>query len=867
MGKAGAGKETPLMQQYNSVKAQYPGTILLFRVGDFYETFSEDAIVASKVLGIVLTKRANGAASEIELAGFPYHSLDSYLPKLVRAGYRVAVCDQLEDPKLTKTIVKRGVTEIVSPGVALNDKLLDHRANNFLACVFIQEQTAGLALVDISTGEFMAITDHSSRIDKLLQTYAPAEVLAPKSKLKEMEVRWNRLKFTAVEDWFFSLDYVYPVLTRHFKTTSMKGFGLEEQPEALICAGVALHYLQEARHPDLSHINQLSRIEPDRYVWLDRFTLRNLELVEGQHENAVSLLQVVDRTQTPMGARMLRQWLLFPLKDREEIEGRQNVVAYIKEKKKLRELLRQLLQPMPDLERLVAKIATGRLNPREAVQFRDALRLVNQVKQLLIEQPLPELSSWGNSLNPLPDVEVQLRQCLQDEAPLSVSKGGILKEGVIPELDELRQIAYSGKDYLLQIQQREASRTGITSLKVSYNNVFGYYLEVTHSHKEKVPPEWVRKQTLVNAERYITDELKHFEEKILGAEERIMYMEEQYFRELVQGLSEHIAALQSNARLIARLDCLSGLSVLALEKGYNKPEIDDSFELDIVDGRHPVLETKLPEGESYVPNSLLLDDSKQQIIMITGPNMSGKSAILRQTALIVILAQIGSHVPAKKARIGLVDKVFTRVGANDNLSGGESTFMVEMNETASILNNLSPRSLVLLDEIGRGTATYDGISIAWAVAEFLHNHPKAKARTLFATHYHELNEMEKSYPRIHNYTVSVKELPDKIIFLRKLIPGGSHHSFGIHVARMAGVPDHVVAKARLILKDLESQRGNQAKVRPVEDKLQMSLFQMDNPELLRVKEILDQTEIDTLTPVEALFRLYELKKILSPKKS
>lgn len=852
------------MQQYNSVKAQYPGTILLFRVGDFYETFSEDAIVASKVLGIVLTKRANGAASEIELAGFPHHSLDAYLPKLVKAGYRVAVCDQLEDPKLTKSIVKRGVTEIVSPGVALNDKLLDHRANNFLACLYTQQDMGGLALVDISTGEFMATTDKLSRLDKLMQTYAPAEVLVPKSKLKEMEAKWNRLKFSPVEDWFFSLDYVYPVLTRHFKTSSMKGFGLEEQPEALITAGVALHYLQEARHPDLSHINQLSRIEPDRYVWLDRFTLRNLELVDGQSEGAVSLLEVVDRTQTPMGARMLRNWLLFPLKDQQEIEGRQNVVAFIKEKKKLREQLRQLLQPMPDLERLVAKIATGRINPRETVQFREALRILRQLKSLLNEQELPELLSWSNTLDALETVEANLTRCLKDEAPLSTSKGGILKEGVIPDLDELRQIAYSGKDYLLQIQQREASRTGITSLKVSYNNVFGYYLEVTHVHKDKVPAEWVRKQTLVNAERYITDELKHFEEKILGAEEKIVQMEENFFRGIVQELAAHIAVLQIDARLTARIDCLCGLSILALEKGYCKPEIDDSMELDIVDGRHPVLETRLPEGESYVPNSLKLDDSQQQIIMITGPNMSGKSAILRQTALIVILAQIGSHVPAKKARIGLVDKVFTRVGANDNLSGGESTFMVEMNETASILNNLSPRSLVLLDEIGRGTATYDGISIAWAVAEFLHNNPKAKARTLFATHYHELNEMEKSYPRIHNYTVSVKELPDKIIFLRKLIPGGSHHSFGIHVARMAGVPDHVVAKARLILKDLESQRGSQAKVRPVEDKLQMSLFQMDHPELLRIKEILDQTEIDNLTPVEALFRLYELKKILSP---
>ncbi len=855
------------MQQYNSVKAQYPGTILLFRVGDFYETFSEDAIVASKVLGIVLTKRANGAASEIELAGFPHHSLDAYLPKLVKAGYRVAVCDQLEDPKLTKSIVKRGVTEIVSPGVALNDKLLDHRANNFLACLYTQQDMGGLALVDISTGEFMATTDKLSRLDKLMQTYAPAEVLVPKSKLKEMEAKWNRLKFSPVEDWFFSLDYVYPVLTRHFKTSSMKGFGLEEQPEALITAGVALHYLQEARHPDLSHINQLSRIEPDRYVWLDRFTLRNLELVDGQSEGAVSLLEVVDRTQTPMGARMLRNWLLFPLKDQQEIEGRQNVVAFIKEKKKLREQLRQLLQPMPDLERLVAKIATGRINPRETVQFREALRILRQLKSLLNEQELPELLSWSNTLDALETVEANLTRCLKDEAPLSTSKGGILKEGVIPDLDELRQIAYSGKDYLLQIQQREASRTGITSLKVSYNNVFGYYLEVTHVHKDKVPAEWVRKQTLVNAERYITDELKHFEEKILGAEEKIVQMEENFFRGIVQELAAHIAVLQIDARLTARIDCLCGLSILALEKGYCKPEIDDSMELDIVDGRHPVLETRLPEGESYVPNSLKLDDSQQQIIMITGPNMSGKSAILRQTALIVILAQIGSHVPAKKARIGLVDKVFTRVGANDNLSGGESTFMVEMNETASILNNLSPRSLVLLDEIGRGTATYDGISIAWAVAEFLHNNPKAKARTLFATHYHELNEMEKSYPRIHNYTVSVKELPDKIIFLRKLIPGGSHHSFGIHVARMAGVPDHVVAKARLILKDLESQRGNQVKVRPVEDKLQMSLFQMDHPELLRIKEILDQTEIDNLTPVEALFRLYELKKILSPSAS
>ncbi len=855
------------MQQYNSVKAQYPGTILLFRVGDFYETFSEDAIVASKVLGIVLTKRANGAASEIELAGFPHHSLDAYLPKLVKAGYRVAVCDQLEDPKLTKSIVKRGVTEIVSPGVALNDKLLDHRANNFLACLYTQQDMGGLALVDISTGEFMATTDKLSRLDKLMQTYAPAEVLVPKSKLKEMEAKWNRLKFSPVEDWFFSLDYVYPVLTRHFKTSSMKGFGLEEQPEALITAGVALHYLQEARHPDLSHINQLSRIEPDRYVWLDRFTLRNLELVDGQSEGAVSLLEVVDRTQTPMGARMLRNWLLFPLKDQQEIEGRQNVVAFIKDKKKLREQLRQLLQPMPDLERLVAKIATGRINPRETVQFREALRILRQLKSLLNEQELPELLSWSNTLDALETVEANLTRCLKDEAPLSTSKGGILKEGVIPDLDELRQIAYSGKDYLLQIQQREASRTGITSLKVSYNNVFGYYLEVTHVHKDKVPAEWVRKQTLVNAERYITDELKHFEEKILGAEEKIVQMEETFFRGIVQELAAHIAVLQIDARLTARIDCLCGLSILALEKGYCKPEIDDSMELDIVDGRHPVLETRLPEGESYVPNSLKLDDSQQQIIMITGPNMSGKSAILRQTALIVILAQIGSHVPAKKARIGLVDKVFTRVGANDNLSGGESTFMVEMNETASILNNLSPRSLVLLDEIGRGTATYDGISIAWAVAEFLHNNPKAKARTLFATHYHELNEMEKSYPRIHNYTVSVKELPDKIIFLRKLIPGGSHHSFGIHVARMAGVPDHVVAKARLILKDLESQRGSQAKVRPVEDKLQMSLFQMDHPELLRIKEILDQTEIDNLTPVEALFRLYELKKILSPSAS
>lgn len=864
------------MKQYNTIKAKYPDAILLFRVGDFYETFGEDAVKGSKILGITLTKRANGSASHIELAGFPHHSLDSYLPKLVRAGYRVAICDQLEDPKMVKGIVKRGITELVTPGVSFNDKILNHQQNNFLASVHLEKEEAGLALCDVSTGEFLVAQGSLTYIEKLIQNFKPNELLYEKSKRNELnELIGERFYSFGLDDWAFTYDYGYESLTKHFDTLSLKGFGIEDQRLAIHACGAILHYLNETKHDKLKHINKVSRIEEDNYVWLDKFTIRNLELYGSNHENGKSLIDVIDKTVSPMGSRLLKRWLALPLKNIEAINERLDAVEYFEKEQDVRDDLVSSLKEVGDLERLISKVAAFKVNPRELVHLKRSLHMIAEIKGKLKSAANPTLQKISDQLNPCELMLQRLETELNEDAPVNVLKGNVMAKGVNAELDELRNIAFNGKDYLLQIQQREVEKTGISSLKVAFNSVFGYYLEVTHIHKDKVPTEWIRKQTLTNAERYITPELKVYEEKILGAEEKIMSIEQSLFENLVRDLADYIAPIQLNANLMARLDVFCGFALLASQNNYKRPYFTEGHALDIVEGRHPVIEKQLPLGTEYVSNSVYLDNDHTQIMMITGPNMSGKSALLRQTALIVLLAQIGSYVPAKEANLSIVDKIFTRVGATDNISSGESTFMVEMNETASILNNLSDRSLVLLDEIGRGTSTYDGISIAWSIAEYMHNQPVNRAKTLFATHYHELNDMSNLFPRIKNFNVSVKESGNKIIFLRKLAEGGSEHSFGIHVARMAGMPNYVIDRANVILKKLEKEHefelegtddlviNGTAKI-PAKDKseMQLSFFQLNDPLLQQIKEDILQTDINTLTPVEALLKLNEIKKLV-----
>ena len=859
-----AVSETPLMKQYYAIKAKYPDALLLFRVGDFYETFGEDAIRASSVLGIVLTRRANGSGTYIELAGFPHHSLDTYLPKLVRAGMRVAICDQLEDPKLTKKIVKRGVTELISPGVSYNDKILDHKKNNFLASIYTDGKIYGVAFIDISTGEFLVAEGSLSYVEKLLQNFNPCEIIFSKSKKKEFsELFAQRFYNFAIDEWIFQEDYSRETLLKHFGTASLKGFGIENMNAATIAAGAALYYVSDTRQEQLKHINGISRIDEDKYVWLDKFTIRNLELISSSNEKGVSLVEVIDQTITPMGGRLLKRWLLLPLKDVVTIEERQEAVNYILHHTEFSSILASHLKQTGDLERLISKAALGKISPREVQQLKRSLEMVQLIRELCLNADNNSIRIIADQINNCSLIKDRIIRELHPDAPAMVNKGGVINDGFNSELDELRNIAYHGKDYLLKMQQREAESTGISSLKVGFNNVFGYYIEVTHTHKDKVPSEWTRKQTLTNAERYITEELKQYEEKILGAEEKILALEIRLFNELVQGIIEYVQPIQLNASLIARLDCLHSFSETALKNDYVRPRVNDSRIIDIHNGRHPVIEKQLPQGEKFVANDIYLDPDTQQILMITGPNMSGKSALLRQTALITLLAQTGSFVPASAANIGIVDKIFTRVGASDNISSGESTFMVEMNETASILHNISDRSLILLDEIGRGTATYDGISIAWAIAEYLHNHAHGRAKTLFATHYHELNEMAESMPRIHNFHVAVKEVANNVIFLRKLEQGGSEHSFGIHVAKMAGIPAKVVIRAQEMLQQLEASRSAPGKAKGGKDeKMQLSFFQLDDPVLAQIKEEIIKTDIDNLTPVQALNKLLEIKKIL-----
>ena len=858
-----AEKETPLMKQYNAIKAKYPGALLLFRVGDFYETFGEDAVKASKILDIVLTKRSNGAASHVELAGFPHHALDSYLPKLVRAGARVAICDQLEDPKSVKGIVKRGVTELVTPGVNLNDNVLDKRHNNYLASLHFEKEAIGLAFLDVSTGEFMTACGDDSYISNLLQSFEPSEIIYNKRCRDRFEALLNdKVSAYGIDDWVFTRDYGYEKLTQHFNTTSLKGFGVENLPEGIIAAGAILYYLEETEHREIGHISSISRIEEDQYVWLDRFTIRNLELIQPQQEGT-PLLSVLDQTNTPMGARLLKKWVAFPLKRQQQIEERLNIVESLLEGEELRERIVQLLRQIGDLERLISKVAVGRINPREMQQLKKALKNMAPIKAILDESGKSEFRKMADQINPCQFLLDKIENVLREDPPLLSNQGNLIRDGVDAELDEIRKIAYAGKDYLIQIQQREIERTGISSLKIAYNKVFGYYLEVTNAHKSKAPADWIRKQTLVNAERYITEELKTYEEKILNAEGKMVEIEQRLFQELVRDAADYIAPIQQNARLLAQLDCLCSFAGCAAQFNYAKPAITDDHTLDIKEGRHPVIERQLPLGEAYVPNNVFLDNESQQLLIITGPNMAGKSALLRQTALIVLMAQMGCYVPASYARIGLVDKVFTRVGASDNLSKGESTFMVEMTETASIMNNLSDRSLVLMDEIGRGTSTYDGISIAWSIVEYLHNHPKYRAKTLFATHYHELNQLAAEFPRIKNFNVSVKEVGDKVIFLRKLKPGGSEHSFGIHVAQMAGMPNQIVIRASEIMQHLEKDKiGKQRKkFRNVPKTYQLNMFEAD-PRFEEVIDILGRIDINTMSPVEALLKLNEIKSIL-----
>ncbi len=864
--------ETPLMKQYFEIKSKHPDAILLFRVGDFYETFSSDAISTSEILGITLTRRANGAAQFVELAGFPHHALDTYLPKLVRAGKRVAVCDQLEDPKLTKKLVKRGITELVTPGVSINDNVLNHKENNFLAAVHFNKSICGVSFLDISTGEFLTAQGQADYIDKLLNSFSPKEILFERSKRKQFEEIFGTKFLTfEMEDWVFTEDSARDRLLKQFETKNLKGFGINGLPEAIVASGAILYYLDMTQHTQISHITSLSRIEEDRYVRLDKFTIRSLELLDTMNEGGKSLLDILDKTITPMGARMLRRWIIFPLKEAKLIEDRQSVVECFFRNPKLKDLLDQQLNLIGDLERIISKVSVGRVNPREVVQLKVALYAIEPIKQACLDSDDESLRRIGDQLNLCQLIRNKIETEIELDPSILLSKGGIIRKGINEELDQLRNIAYSGKDYLLQLQQRESERTEIPSLKVSYNNVFGYYIEVRHAHKDKVPEDWIRKQTLVNAERYITEELKIYEEKILGAEDKILALETKLFNDLVLELIGYIAPIQANANLIANLDCLLSFAKSAQQNKYIRPQVEESDVLDIKSGRHPVIEKQLPPGEHYIANNVYLDTESQQIVIITGPNMAGKSALLRQTALITLMAQIGSFVPAESAKIGLVDKIFTRVGASDNISLGESTFMVEMNEAADILNNLSPRSLVLFDELGRGTSTYDGISIAWSIVEYIHEHPKAKAKTLFATHYHELNEMEKSFKRIKNYNVSVKEVDNKVIFLRKLVKGGSEHSFGIHVAKMAGMPQSIVKRSNEILSQLETDNRKTGIAKPMKkisterEGLQLSFFQLDDPVLSQVRDEINNLDINNLTPVEALNKLNEIKRILKGK--
>lgn len=868
--------ETPLMKQYFDIKAKHSDAILLFRVGDFYEMYGDDAVVGAEILGIVQTKRANGVGQSVEMAGFPHHALDTYLPKLVRAGKRVAICDQLEDPKLAKKLVKRGITELVTPGVSINDNILNHKENNFLAAIHLVKDKCGVSFLDISTGEFLTAEGTTDYIDKLLNNFSPKEVLIERNNKKRFEELFGPRYFTyELDDWIFTSEAANDRLLKHFETKNLKGFGIQHLKLGIIASGAILYYLDQTQHTHISHITSLSRIEEERYVRLDKFTVRSLELVSAMNEDGKSLLDVIDKTISPMGSRLLRRWILFPLKDVKPIQERQDVVEYFFRHPEVKELLDEQLEQIGDLERIISKVAVGRVSPREVVQLKIALQALEPIKEACMASNEPSLCRIGEQLNVCALIRDRIDREIQPDPPTLVNRGGVIAKGVNAELDELRSIAYSGKDYLLQVQQREIERTGIPSLKIAFNNVFGYYIEVRNAHKDKVPADWIRKQTLVNAERYITEELKEYEEKILGAEEKILSLEARLFNELVLCLTEYIPPIQCNANLVGRLDCLLSFAKAAESNKYIRPVVDESDVIDIKGGRHPVIEKQLPLGEAYVANDVYLDEDKQQIIIITGPNMAGKSALLRQTALITLLAQIGCFVPAESARIGIVDKIFTRVGASDNISVGESTFMVEMNEAADILNNMTSRSLVLFDELGRGTSTYDGISIAWAIVEYIHEHPNTHAKTLFATHYHELNEMERSFPRIKNFNVSVKEVGNKVIFLRKLVPGGSEHSFGIHVAKMAGMPKCIVNRADEILKQLESEKrqegaisGSSVKKTPVTGQsgnYQLSFFQLDDPVLSQVRDEIKNMDLNNLTPLEALNKLSEIRKIITGK--
>ncbi len=860
-------KETPLMKQYNEIKRKYPDACLLFRVGDFYETFGEDAIRASKILGITLTKRGAGSETETALAGFPHHSINTYLPKLVKAGLRLAICDQLEDPKTTKTIVKRGVTELVTPGVAMNDEVLQSKSNNFLASIYFGKKQLGVSFLDISTGEFLTAQGNEEYIDKLLQNFSPSEVLIQKNNRNQFKEFFGEdFNTFYLEDWIYKEDYAFDTLTNHFQTNSLKGFGIEELQDGIISSGAILYYLSETQHNRVKHITSIQRIAEDAYVWMDRFTIRNLELYHSYNPNAVTLLDVIDKTLSPMGGRLLKRWLALPLKDAVKIRNRHEVVSYLKENKEIFQKIQYQIKQISDLERLISKIATGKVSPREVIYLKDSLDAIIPIKALALESKQEAVRIIGDSFHSCDLLREKIMTTLNPDAPVAIAKGNAIAIGVHAELDDLRNIAFSGKEFLEGIEKRESEATGISSLKISFNNVFGYYIEVRNTHKDKVPSEWIRKQTLVNAERYITEELKEYETKILGAEEKIHQIESHLFEQLVNWIATYIKPVQLNANLVAQLDCLASFTQLAIENNYVCPIIDETFELDITNGRHPVIEKQLPVGVPYITNNVYLDRETQQLIMITGPNMSGKSAILRQTALIVLLAQMGCFVPAEAVRMGVIDKIFTRVGASDNISMGESTFMVEMNETASILNNISDRSLVLLDEIGRGTSTYDGISIAWAIAEFLHENP-AQPKTLFATHYHELNEMTEALPRIQNYNVSVKELKDNVLFIRKLVKGGSAHSFGIHVAKMAGMPQTVIQKAQKLLKKLEKDHSSDTLngIKSSKDEMQLSIFNLDDPLLEEIKEEILGLDINTLTPVEALMKLNEIKRMLLKK--
>ena len=869
MAKSKPKKITPLMKQYNAIKVKYPDAMLLFRVGDFYETFGEDAKKAAGVLGIILTKRGAGSDSETALAGFPHHSLNTYLPKLVKAGMRVAICDQLENPKMTKTIVKRGVTELITPGVSLNDEVLQSKSNNFLAAVHFGKRLLGVSFLDVSTGEYLLAQGNEEYIDKLLQNFNPSEVLVQKQFKKKFEELFEDRFYTFfLDDWVFQKEYSVDSLHNHFGVNSLRGFGVQEIPEGIIAAGAVLYYLSETQHNNLKHIQNIRRIAEDEYIWMDRFTVRNLELYHASSHNAVTLLDVIDKTISPMGGRLLKRWLALPLKDVKKIQHRHELVKHFIENDRFSETIKFQLHQISDIERLVSKVATGKISPRELVLLKNSLKAISPIKKEALTSKNSSVNKLGNEILDCAEVILKIDAALFDEAPVNINKGNAIANGVSEELDELRAISTSGKEYLDNMLARESEKTAIPSLKIAFNNVFGYYIEVRNTHRDKVPEEWIRKQTLVNAERYITEELKEYETKILGAEEKIQELERQLFLGLIQEIIEFIEPIQQNAKIIAQIDCLLSFAVLAISNNYIRPIVDQSTEIEIKNGRHPVIEKQLPIGEEYIANDVVLNRSQQQIIMITGPNMSGKSAILRQTALIVLLAQTGSYVPAQNARIGVVDKIFTRVGASDNISMGESTFMVEMNETASILNNISDRSLVLLDEIGRGTSTYDGISIAWAIAEYLHEHP-SKAKTLFATHYHELNEMTVTFERIKNFNVSVKELKDTIIFLRKLVSGGSNHSFGIHVAKLAGMPNQVIHRASKILKQLEKNQTSEEVKETLkevhQDEMQLSFFQLDDPLLEDLREEILTTNLDTLTPIEALMKLNEIKRMLIKK--